>query len=251
MPNRRRPGFTLIELMVVIAIIGILVGLLMPVIGKLRAKARETQCQNNMRQIFIAMRLYHDEFEKDGDFFPPRITWLIRDYDLPPKIFLCPMDDSKGAQGGKPPSSASQYVETDEPAGIDPSGSIGPGTAPCSYMYEFSGAKCSWPYGSIGAPPDPTYPNNDAYFDADHNGVVSWGEVKWKQLLFGDYNLHADKATYDAMPIKGYPPSLFPVLRCFWHQKKPDSNEEKNVFNQSFEGRPFKSGAYWETNYND
>jgi hypothetical protein len=51
------------------------------------------------------------------------------------------------------------------------------------------------------------------------------------------------------MELKGYPPSLFPVLRCFWHQQNPDSNSEYNIFNQSFEGRMFKSASLWETTY--
>lgn len=48
-------GFTLIELLVVIAIIGILVGLLFPVISAARARARDTQCKNNLRNIGAAM----------------------------------------------------------------------------------------------------------------------------------------------------------------------------------------------------
>src|SRR3954464_9087927 len=62
--RNNRLGFTLIELLVVVAIIAVLIALLLPAVQAAREAARRSQCQNNLKQLGLALHNFHDTNKK-------------------------------------------------------------------------------------------------------------------------------------------------------------------------------------------
>src|SRR5581483_10801090 len=101
-------GFTLMELLVVTAVVGILAALLMPVLSRAKGSAKRTTCLNNLRQINLATRLYAEDHQ-DALVLPSGPAGGTTDYQLykkyvksyagyhgpsspSEKLFACPSD---------------------------------------------------------------------------------------------------------------------------------------------------------------
>ncbi len=85
--KKREAAFSLIEILVVVAIIGILIGLLLPGIRRSRQAATKLNCMNNLRQIGIAIRVYRNENMQS---YPDRISRLTKKYVETVQTFKCP-----------------------------------------------------------------------------------------------------------------------------------------------------------------
>jgi prepilin-type N-terminal cleavage/methylation domain-containing protein len=111
-PQRRSSGFTLMEMLVVVAIIAVLAALLLPALGRAKARAQEAICQNNLHQIDLSVHLYADD---SADAFPQSTNYppgaftdytrLLKSYvgqtaasPERARIFACPADTFSYAQ---------------------------------------------------------------------------------------------------------------------------------------------------------
>jgi prepilin-type N-terminal cleavage/methylation domain-containing protein len=252
----RSRAFTLIELIVVIAIILILAGLIVPAIFQAVQKGRETQCINNMQQLHKGLMIYRMEYGRGGtELNPLRLTHLYTLGKVPTiRSYICPLDDTRGTQGGKPDGvGIDQFPELDEPISTpggltviaegDPAFTAeGVG---CSYMYEFAmGAQCGWFHDSPGYLTLPTSQNPHVFINLDGiSAWSSWGEVKTAQMRYGDTCLNE---TLDKTKWRGYAQTKFPVLRCFWHTDNPASTDVMAIVNLAYSGNVFRSSAKWE-----
>ena len=107
-------AFTLVELLAVIAIIGILVAMIMPSISKAKGAALKISCVNNLRQLEQSLKMYADDFK--GEFVPrsrsPRWMTKLKPYYVSIALLKCPNDNiqPKSLLGDNPETAARSYL---------------------------------------------------------------------------------------------------------------------------------------------
>ncbi len=256
MKTLKKQYFTLVEMLVVIAIIGILAGILLPVFSSARARGHETNCANNLKQLMVATVAYRQDY---GDKALPRwLSGLYGSYLKNSDVYRCSAD---GNEKNTPPENWKARNDDHWQEIYDRQGNVGydhgiiqyyPNAAVgnVSYFYEFPDVKCDWWHRDKTSIPTMN-PSSEG----------TWFQVKMEQLRKGQ------KITEGGVDkIRTYSPDRFPVIRCFWHVDDvedydadldnsfrnywetsisiPDNAEK--VINASFNGNIFYSTATWE-----
>jgi prepilin-type N-terminal cleavage/methylation domain-containing protein len=243
MPGMRR-AFTLMELLIVVAIIMILAGLCFPAFGMVKRQVNQVKCSNNLRQIAIALEIYRQNHD---DTFPGHLYELIPE-GFNAKSFLCPMDKYHGTQttvGRRTNWTDLSFIhESKWTSGASaPSWWGGKPPLASSYCYEASGWRdatmcpstvIGWYYFTTPLPVA---------------GTVSWADGKLNQQKFG--NLMPDNVTRGAP----FPSGSLPIVRCYWHQEwsalsNSQSVNIKKVNNVSLDFNIFSSSPFWEHDAN-
>jgi prepilin-type N-terminal cleavage/methylation domain-containing protein len=129
--RRQSKGFTLVELMVVLALLSFLAALVFSVVGSARERGRQTTCVAQLRQIGAAYSMYAQDFEGR----PPQLETLNAGYLKLPSLLMCPSDPWRQLDGDAG-TNRSQYLS------VAPDYCL-PATLPVTYYY--SGNNCNTP----------------------------------------------------------------------------------------------------------
>jgi prepilin-type N-terminal cleavage/methylation domain-containing protein len=267
--NRR--AFTLVEILVVLAIIGILSALLFPAVTGVMGQVRNLQCDHNLSQIAQAIVIYA---QQDADQrHPARATDMIATDGFSPKVFLCPEDIERG----KSPSMGRDNMRWDQYT-IELPGTPKYGRLheeDMSYMYETGSEREGQPrapyYSLEQFRMDSSVPNYDdsdlfTFFkdrlvagstpslrDLVDEELRCWQQGKINQQRFG--NLVPGTTLAEGRFGEPFAADAVPLVRCYWHVKwitVPDLNKPraKRVRNITMGMNVTVSIPYWEIDEN-
>lgn len=262
--------FTLVELLIVIAIMTIIAAIILPVMQEAKEAARGIACLSNMRQQGMAITMYKsDNTDIYGYNYPPWLSRLNPNYLDSKGVFTCPCDP-QNALPSQISYSETNYVEAFDTNGqpsknpkktdrIYNRGLYGkditknpkkecqedlnnpnPNVPQVSYMYDFNQAPYAW-YNSQNK--------------LSGKNVKSWCQAK-QDFIRGTNLNKTDLCVNDGKnPDKATDPwsrenlskrlNYYPVVRCFWHIVNKKKNDP--IRNLSVSGNVFYSNGKWET----
>jgi len=247
-PCRQRRGFSLTELIVVMAIIALLGTLIFPVVGRAVARARQTECRSNLRQFAAGLMIYRAEHRGKN---PDWLSSLYPDYVDSRELYICPSDRSRGMDGGKPESDDSrvsgaftsdqQFEEIDDNSGnttrpVRDGEGVPLDIDRCSYFYEFCNVDLT--------------PRN--WWEGDW---LEEGEQAPASYTWQDYKMMQLEKGMPANGLKPYSESRLPIIRCFHHWKEGTVSAvsetggvapDPMTINVGYAGNVFAAPLRWE-----
>ena len=243
-----RAGFTLLELLVVIVIIGILGSALVVSVQSGYKQARQTNCKSNLRQFGVALTIYRGEHDNQT---PSWISNLYPDYVDDRGLYVCRADMNSGRDRPRPADLVTLINDPNNSADQSPYWDNRQNSSPkrnlaiecCSYFYEFSAAPANsgWYGGSVPLPTGTT--------------ITSMADFKNVQLHYGD---QANVVNNQQMP---YSASRVPIVRCFHHfrdqkvicyqntgggTKSGTTKKDYITINVAYAGNVFVGPTWWE-----
>jgi prepilin-type N-terminal cleavage/methylation domain-containing protein/prepilin-type processing-associated H-X9-DG protein len=187
----RRPGYTLVELLIVVAIVGVLLALLLPAVQAARESARKTHCKSNLRQIGLAMTQYLDRQGERGKFpfvakLPktdnpdglPSLYDVLADYcEHNQAVFHCPSDTYEAPDDGPDLAAFVTWFEKEGLSYEYPSILFAGHTRQeiLDSPLAFGGSRTVWivfDFESFHGPPGEDGSRNFAYLDGHVDGAI-------------------------------------------------------------------------------
>lgn len=201
--RRNQNAFTLIELLIVIAIIAILAAILFPVFAQARERARQTVCVSNAKQLATALYMYTQDYDEnivpaslrapDPTFIPIIWTEIIQPYIKNTGIFICPSADNKAyaANWGTRQLGSYGYNESSATDLRTPPSEGFPSALNLAAMDE--PARGVLMADTPGAPTGNPFGNKyRGYVFNPYNGIVNATDVRLSTPLIADKDLIAD-----------------------------------------------------------
>jgi len=267
---KRKRFFTIVELLVVMAIIGIIMAVLLPALSKARAVGKRTACLSQLRQIGTGMMLY----KTDNNMNPvPWSSLLYPEYVSSKKVYQCPADLNKEVNKSLNPSLSdndpewraridneyNEVYDRPKPSPNPSNKNVGlygaehnNNAGNVSYFYEMSEAPCAFKF--YAQPSDYNPPTTDNYLNDTQrtaNDLPKVADTTWAIWKEIQLNRGGD----GRKPLgESYSVSSFPIYRCFWHIRNIKKYSESNklndvdppVINITYSGNYVLSKLTWE-----